>query len=148
MKFNTTKIRNSVFIKSLIKSNSYFVTMNPSVKLFSTFISNHSDLTRKERIKKIITSEFEPEHLEIINESHKHSLPNSETHFKLIIVSKFFENKSQISIHQSIYKLLSSEMGEKSDNKLHALSLVTKSPKEWEKIKQNEFSSPSCMNRV
>ncbi len=72
---------------------------------------------------------------------------NSETHFKLIIISKIFENKTQISIHQSIYRLLSQEMGDKKDNKLHAISLVTKTPNEWEKENSNNFSSPNCMNK-
>lgn len=40
-----------------------------------------------------LTSNFNPSHLEIINESKFHSVPkDSETHFKLIIVSQEFLN--------------------------------------------------------
>jgi hypothetical protein len=38
-------------------------------------------------------------------------------------------------------------MGEKKNNKLHSLSLVTKTPEEWQKLKLNDFSSPKCVNR-
>ena len=64
-----------------------------------------------------------------------------------VTFSENFKNKSQIANHQSIYKLLSSEMGEKKDNKLHALSLVTKTPEEWSELNKTDFKieSPKCM---
>ncbi len=35
-----------------------------------------------------------PSHIEVINESHNHHVPpNSETHFKVIIVSEAFDGK-------------------------------------------------------
>lgn len=111
--------------------------------------------TRQEKIIHIMKSSFNPIHLEVINESYKHSVPKDyETHFKIIIVSEDFKQKSQIKIHQEIYKQLQSEMGEKFENKLHAVSIVSKTPEEWEKITQSkqaeeEFKdktkSPNCM---
>ncbi len=111
-------------------------------KLFCTQVN------RSSRIRDIITKTINPVYFEIINESFMHAVPkDSETHFKLIIVSENFKNKSQIANHQSIYKLLSSEMGEKKDNKLHALSLVTKTPEEWNELNKTDYKieSPKCM---
>ena len=113
--------------------------------LFSSNVETHNNYSRQQRLENLIKNTFKPSHFEIINESYKHSVPkDSETHFKLIIVSDEFKNKSQVQIHREIYKLLSDEMGEKKDNKLHAISLVTKSPEEWEKLQVKEFKSPSC----
>jgi stress-induced morphogen len=110
------------------------------------FCSKNDNNLRQERLKKIITSALNPTYLEIINESYMHNVAKgSETHFKLIIVSEIFKNKSQIINHQSIYKLLAQELGEKIDNKLHALSLITKTPEEWEILNKKEFESPKCM---
>jgi stress-induced morphogen len=116
------------------------------LKTFSKYFC--SQTSRQERIREIISKAFNPIHFEIINESYKHAVPkDSETHFKLIIVSEIFKNKSQVANHQSIYKLLFSEMGEKKDNKLHALSLVTKTPEEWSQLNNDNLKndSPKCM---
>lgn len=111
-------------------------------KLFSKYFS-----TRENRIKDLITKTFKPSYLELINESYQHSVaPGSETHFKLIVVSDEFKGKSTIQTHQAIYKLLNSEMGEKRDNKLHALTIYAKTPEEWEKSSKNTIpKSPPCM---
>jgi len=108
---------------------------------YSSFIS------RKDKINDILTKSFSPSYIEVINESFKHNVPKDfETHFKVIIVSEHFRNKSVIEIHKGIYKLLTNEMGEKKENKLHALSLVTKTPEEWNKINQLDNSkTPNCM---
>ncbi len=113
---------------------------------FSKYLSSQN--SRQDRIKEIINKAFNPLHLEIINESYKHAVPkNSETHFKLIIISEHFKNKSQVVNHQSIYKLLYSEMGEKKDNKLHALSIITKTPEEWNQLYREKIiaDSPKCL---
>ena len=45
-----------------------------------------------EKLKKA----FSPSHLEVINESGSHNVPaGSESHFKVIIAAKFFEQKSK-----------------------------------------------------
>ena len=81
-----------------------------------------------EVIKSKLINQFSPFHLELINESFKHSVPkNSETHFKVIIASNKFENMTPVEKHQMVYKVLSDEF----TNGLHALSLVVKTEKEW-----------------
>ena len=48
----------------------------------------------QQRIETKIRTALAPSHLEVINESHKHSVPpGSESHFKLVIVSPTFEGK-------------------------------------------------------
>ena len=52
-------------------------------------------------------------------------------HIQAIIVSKTFENKSLIEQHKIIYNILDAEM---KSNAIHALTLKTYSPTQWEKI--------------
>lgn len=63
------------------------------------------------------------------NESPK----NSETHFKVIIVSpKFVDVKAPIKRHRMVNDILAAELS--ADGAIHALSIVAKSPDQWEKI--------------
>ncbi|MEX2320800.1 MAG: BolA family protein, partial [Saccharospirillum sp.] len=53
---------------------------------------------------------LEPSHLIVDNESHKHSVPeNSETHFRVEIVSEAFMGIRAVQRHQKIYQLLQDE---------------------------------------
>lgn len=65
---------------------------------------------------------------------------NSETHFKVVVVSPQFESvKSPIQRHRLINNTLSQEL----EGPVHALSIVAKSPSQWE---NNSLipPSPSC----
>ena len=53
-------------------------------------------------------------------------------HIQVIIVSPEFEKKSLVEQHKIIYDILSNEM---KSNDIHALTLKTFSPSEWEKVK-------------
>lgn len=50
------------------------------------------------------------------------------THFGAIIVSEEFEGKSMVQQHQIVYKALGDKMG----TDIHALSIQTYTPAEWE----------------
>ena len=51
-----------------------------------------------------------PSHLEVINESHMHSVPKgSETHFKVVVVSDRFEGLAPVKRHQLVYGALGEE---------------------------------------
>ncbi len=54
------------------------------------------------------------------------------THFGAIIVSDIFAGKSMVQQHQIVYKALGDKMG----TDIHALSIQTYTPEEWEKKKQ------------
>ncbi|MCK5894320.1 MAG: BolA/IbaG family iron-sulfur metabolism protein [Endozoicomonadaceae bacterium] len=94
----------------------------------------------QKRIESKLASAFAVEHMEIHNESYMHNVPpESESHFKLVLVSKNFAGKLPVKRHQMIYQLLSEEM--KGD--IHALALHTYTPDEWQRIEQTP-ESPSC----
>ena len=84
-------------------------------------------------------SVLNPEHLVVENESHMHSVPeNSETHFKLIVVSDQFAKMRQVKRHQTIYGLLQEELA----GPVHALAIHSYTKEEW----QGEApDSPNCM---
>lgn len=83
-------------------------------------------------------SSLRPQHLVVENESHKHSVPaNSETHFRIEIVSPEFETKRSVQRHQMIYGLLKEELA----GPVHALAIHAYAPEEW----QGEApASPDC----
>jgi|SRR5690606_4047326 stress-induced morphogen len=97
--------------------------------------------TIENQIHTKLVQEFEPVHLEVTNESHMHSVPaNSETHFKVTLVSSAFQGKRQVQRHQSIYACLADQL----NSGVHALALHTFSPEEWESNNQVP-SSPQCL---
>ena len=77
-----------------------------------------------------------------MNESHMHKVPeNSETHFKIIIVSTIFSGKSQIARQRLINQILADEI----KGPVHALSMQTHTPEEWEKGGKLVLDSPLCI---
>ncbi len=82
-----------------------------------------------------------PVHLDIINESNNHNVPaNSETHFKVVVVSDGFADQSLVQRHRSINKLLSDEL----TGPVHALSLHTHTAQEWADKGGVVPASPPC----
>lgn len=65
-------------------------------------------------------------HLEVLNESHRHSA-GEDTHFKVVAVSAAFAGLRAVARHQRIYALLQDEM----QRGLHALALHLYTPEEW-----------------
>ncbi len=79
--------------------------------------------------------------LEVENESHMHSVPaNSETHFRVVLVSEDFENKNLLARHRQINKLLEDEL----NGGVHALALHTFNPQEWKARGESAVASPAC----
>lgn len=93
----------------------------------------------QEKIQKIIEDTFEIHFMELLNESHMHSGPATESHFKLILVSSSFEALSKVKRQQAVYKSLAELMP-----LFHALALHTYTPDEWLKRQQAAPSSPKC----
>ena len=55
-------------------------------------------------IESILADQFQPQWLEVVNESHMHSVPpTSETHFKVVIVTAAFDGKRKVARHQQVY---------------------------------------------
>jgi BolA protein len=95
----------------------------------------------QQTITEKLQAEFHPEHLEVINESHMHNVPEgSESHFKVIIVSDDFKEKMLLARHRLINKALEEEL----NGGIHALALHTMTMEEWFK-KGGTPESPQCM---
>jgi BolA protein len=85
-------------------------------------------MTREETITLRLTRALSPEHLVVENESHAHAVPKgSETHFRVVVVSRAFEGKSPVRRHQLVYAALEDEL----TAGLHALAITSRTPDEW-----------------
>ena len=92
-------------------------------------------------IRQKLLDAFIPVHLDVINESHMHSVPaGSETHFKVVLVAESFVGRRQVQRHQSIYACLADDL----KSGVHALALHTFSPQEWAE-NANVPASPNCL---
>ncbi|MDH5711795.1 MAG: BolA family transcriptional regulator [Gammaproteobacteria bacterium] len=96
-------------------------------------------MNKQETIEKKLTEAFSPEHLEVVNESHMHSGPATESHYKVVIVSKDFEGKMLVARHRMVNKVLEDELS----GGIHALALHTMTMDEWFK-KGRAPDSPQC----
>jgi BolA protein len=94
----------------------------------------------KTRIESKIKEKLAPTFSEVVNESHGHNVPkNSETHFKVTVVSESFEGQNPVQRHRTLYQLLEEER----QSGVHALALHLYTPLEWEK-KKKSADSPPC----
>ena len=89
-----------------------------------------------------VTEELKPVYLDVTNESAMHNVPpDSESHFKLVIVSEKFVGLTRVKRHQTINGILEKELRED----LHALSMETLTTEEWEQRHGRTFDSPTCL---
>lgn len=92
------------------------------------------------RIEAELTARFKPVFLQVENESHRHSVPpDSETHFKITLVSDEFAGKRPVQRHQAVYAVLA----ELLSGPVHALALHTYTPAEWQEAQVPD--SPNCL---
>ena len=93
------------------------------------------------QIQTKLNSAFQPDFLDIENESHKHNVPpGSESHFRVTVVSEEFEGMSLIKRHQKINEVLREEM----EGPVHALSIRAKTPQQWEDNAGLIKPTPQC----
>ena len=99
-------------------------------------------MTAFELIVSQLNVSFDVENLFLENESFMHNVPpNSETHFKLVIVSNDFVELTNVKRHQAIYNALNSTM-----SRIHALSIQAFTPDEYLK-NPVILKSPDCANK-
>lgn len=97
-------------------------------------------MSMSDRIQQKLESALTIAHLEIVNESHMHSVPpGSETHFKVVLVSPAFEGLRAVARHQRVYGVLAEEM----KGGIHALALHLYTPGEWSQ-EMTVPASPLC----
>ena len=72
---------------------------------------------------------------------------NSETHFKVVVVSNQFESiKSPVQRHRLVNEALADQL-EANGGTVHALSIVTKTPAQWQTMLDQGKTiepSPNC----
>lgn len=91
-------------------------------------------------IQEKLVQQLAPTHLDVINESHNHSVPvNSETHFKVVAVSNIFAGENAVKRHRRVYGILADELA----GGVHALTLHLYTPEEWSAAAVP--SSPPCL---
>lgn len=96
-------------------------------------------MNQQDTITEKLQQAFSPEHLEVINESHMHSGPATESHFKVVIVCDDFKGKMLLARHRLVNKVLEEELS----GGIHALALHTMTMEEWFE-KGQAPASPPC----
>jgi len=92
-------------------------------------------------IERKLADVFRPATLQVVNESMQHNVPpNSETHFKVVIVSEGFVGMRKVARHQQVYTALAEQLA----GPVHALALHTYTAQEWEQ-QGAPPQSPDCL---
>jgi len=92
----------------------------------------------KQHLTEQLQLALSPSYLEVINESSNHSGPATESHFKLIVVSDYFNDLALIARHRFINNLFKEELSH-----IHALAMHTYTSHEWQ-LKNGAPDSPKC----
>lgn len=96
----------------------------------------------KDTIEKKLASSLNLLHIDVLNESNNHNVPpNSETHFKLTLVSPDFEGLGLVKRHQKVYGILKDDLA----GGVHALALHTYTRQEWQDRNADAPMSPPCL---
>lgn len=87
-------------------------------------------MSRVERIREALQAAFEPEHLLVTDDSHKHvghaGARDGRGHFSVEIVSTVFAGKLPLARHRAVYAALGGMM----ETDIHALSIQARTPGE------------------
>ena len=99
-------------------------------------------MTVQATIEQKLTNDFNPLHLEVINESSNHNVPEgSESHFKVVVVSPTFTGKNLLARHRLINATLADEL----NGVIHALAIHTYTEEEWKEESNGAPMSPPCL---
>jgi len=99
-------------------------------------------MSKRELIHDRIVESIAPAALEVIDESHMHSGPKSETHFKVVVVADAFEGKKPVERHRMVNAVLEDQVGKKGG--IHALSIHAYTPTQWVARGEVVPTSPPC----
>ena len=88
-------------------------------------------MTITDTIHNRLNAALSPVHLEVIDESHLHAghagaKPEGETHFRVIAISRSFQDQTRVTRQRLVYELLTDLL----EGPVHALSLTLSSPSE------------------
>lgn len=91
-------------------------------------------------LKSSLSEALKPSVLEIENESHGHNVPkNSETHFRVVVVSEAFAGLNRVKRHQLVYKAAAEALSQG----VHALAMQCFTADEWNRSPER-LTSPPC----
>ncbi|MGF1643700.1 MAG: BolA family protein [Thiotrichales bacterium] len=97
-------------------------------------------MSMQQIIEQKLTATFAPVFVEVLNESHMHSVPpGSESHFKVTVVADQFQGLPLIKQHRLVNQALSGEL-----TQIHALALHTYTPEIWFERAGKTPDSPLC----
>ena len=95
----------------------------------------------QQEIERQLKQYLSPVFMEVANESNQHNVPpDSETHFRVVVVSEAFEGRRKVARHQQVYAALVAQL----EGPVHALALHTYTPDEWQQRQQEAPASPEC----
>lgn len=87
-------------------------------------------MTRVERIRQRLTTQLNPQVLEVEDESHLHAghagARDGRGHFRVLVVSDVFQGRPSLARHRAVYAAL----GDMMQTDIHALSVEAKAPNE------------------
>ena len=99
-------------------------------------------MSRQQLIEHRLQDAFAPMHLDVVDESHMHSVPEgAQSHFKVTVVADAFAGESLLQRHRAVNGLLADEFA----RGLHALALHTMTPEEWFAKGGVSPDSPPCL---
>lgn len=86
-------------------------------------------MTVADRIRAKLTEAFQPDALEVVDESHLHKghhghRPEGNTHFRVRITAPAFAGKSRVDTHRLINQVLAGELADT----VHALAIEARAP--------------------
>lgn len=97
--------------------------------------------TTRQRILAKLTEALAPEHLEVLDESGNHNVPQgAETHFKVVVVSPQFDGERLLTRHRRVNAALAAELAAG----VHALAIHTYTAAEWRRRFGDAPMSPAC----
>ena len=97
-------------------------------------------MSRQARLHSLLQHAFSPDFLDVLNESHNHGGPATESHYKITLVSSAFAGLRAVARHQRVYALTQDEMAQG----MHALALHLYTPEEWAATGAAP-ASPACL---
>lgn len=98
----------------------------------------------QKQLEERLEKSFQPLLLKVVNESPQHNVPeNSESHFRVLVVSDKFAGLSLIKRHQMVHQAVNQQIKEK----IHAFSQQTLTPEEFEERGGILPSSPPCAKK-
>ena len=94
------------------------------------------------QLEKKLSESLHPMHLEVVNESHMHNVPEgSESHFKVVVVTEAFADQPRVARHRMVNDAVAEEL----KTGIHAFSINAMTPEEWFEKGGRSTESPPCL---